>query len=135
VTGVQTCALPILIVCFHWGAEYRHDVSDMQVEIAHAAVDCGADAVIGTHPHVLQGRETYRGAPIYYSVGNFVFDKQIPEGTEVALIVQLTVCKNGVVSTDELPVVIDHCQPRLAEGQEADDIKADLIRYSRRFGQ
>lgn len=122
-----------LLVCFHWGTEFRHDVNESQIETAHAAVDAGANAVIGTHPHVLQGKETYKGAPIYYSLGNFVFDKQIPEGTNEALIVQLTVNKSGIAEITELPVVIDNCQPRLAEGEQAAEITSDLLRYSRRF--
>lgn len=122
-----------LLVYYHWGTEFRHDVSQAQIEIAHAAVDSGADAVMGTHPHVLQGRETYQGAPIYYSIGNFVFDKQIPEGSDEALIVQLTVNTKGILTIEERPVVIDHCQPQLADGLKADEIVANLIRYSRRF--
>jgi poly-gamma-glutamate synthesis protein (capsule biosynthesis protein) len=122
-----------LLVCFHWGTEFRHDVSDAQIEIAHAAVDSGASAVFGTHPHVLQGKETYQGAPIYYSIGNFVFDKQLPEGTDEAVIVQLTVSKGRIISLRELPVVIEDCQPRLAEEQAAAEITENLMRYSRRF--
>ena len=122
-----------LIVYFHWGIEYRHDVSDAQIEIARAAVDSGASSVIGTHPHVLQGREIYNGAPIYYSIGNFVFDKQLPEGTDEALILQFTVNKNGIVDTREIPVVINECQPVMAEGQKANDIMTNIKRYSRRF--
>jgi len=124
-----------LIVYFHWGTEYRHDVSDSQIEIAHAAVDAGASAVIGAHPHVLQGKEIYEEAPIYYSIGNFVFDKQIPDGTDEAVILQFSVNKNGITSINELPVVIENCQPRLADTQKADQIKADMLRYSRRFEQ
>ena len=122
-----------LLVVFHWGTEYRHDVNDMQIELAHAAVDSGAAAVIGAHPHVLQGKEFYNGAPIYYSVGNFVFDKQIPEGTDEALIIQLTVGKNGIVDVTELPVVIKSCQPQVADDIKATEIIANLTRYSRRF--
>lgn len=122
-----------LMVYFHWGTEYRHDVSDLQIEIAHAAVDSGASAVVGSHPHVLQGIETYKGVPIYYSIGNFVFDKQIPEGTDEAVILQFTVGKKGIAAVNALPVVIKDCQPKLAEAQKADEIKANLIRYSRRF--
>lgn len=124
-----------LIVYFHWGTEYRHDVGDSQIEIAHAAVDSGASAVVGTHPHVLQGRETYKGVPIYYSVGNFVFDKQIPEGTDEALILQLTIHKDGIVAVDELPILIKDCQPHPADGEKAAQIEANLVRYSRRFKQ
>ena len=122
-----------LIVYFHWGIEYRHDVSDAQIEIAHAAVDSGASVVVGTHPHVLQGRETYKGAPIYYSVGNFVFDKQIPDGTDEALILQITLSKSQITAIDELPIVIEACQPYIPDSQKSEQIKADVARYSRRF--
>jgi poly-gamma-glutamate synthesis protein (capsule biosynthesis protein) len=122
-----------LLVYFHWGNEFRHTVSDAQIELAHAAADAGASAVIGTHPHVLQGREIYNGVPVYYSLGNFIFDRQIPSGTGDALIVQLTVGQNGIVDINELPVVIDHCQPQLADVDNAEDILANLSLYSRRF--
>ena len=122
-----------LLVYFHWGTEYNHDVNEMQIEIAHAAVDSGASAVIGTHPHVLQGKEIYNNAPIYYSVGNFVFDKQIPEGTDIALIVQLTVNRRGVIEITELPVIIENCRPQIADGDKAEEILANLSIYSQRF--
>jgi poly-gamma-glutamate synthesis protein (capsule biosynthesis protein) len=122
-----------LIVYFHWGTEYRHDVDEQQIEIAHAAVDSGASAVIGAHPHVLQGKEIYKGAPIYYSIGNFIFDRQIPNKTDEAVILQLTVGKTGITAMDELPIIIVDCQPHIADEQKAAQIKADLLRYSRRF--
>lgn len=122
-----------LIAYFHWGLEYRNDILDSQIEIAHAAVDSGASLVVGTHPHVLQGKEIYKGTPIYYSIGNFVFDRQIPYGTDEAVILRLTVGKNGIISTEELPVIIEDCQPKLAEGERCEQIKADLERYSQRF--
>lgn len=122
-----------LIVYFHWGVEYRHEVSDTQMETAHAAVDAGASAVIGAHPHVLQGRETYQNTPIYYSIGNFVFDRQLPEGTDEAVVLQFTVGKNGIVGMEELPVVITECRPCLADEIQTAAIEASLARYSRRF--
>lgn len=124
-----------LMVYFHWGTEFCHDVSDAQIEIAHAAIDSGASAVIGAHPHVLQGKETYKGVPIYYSLGNFVFDKQIPYGTDESLIVQFTVGKNGILSVTELPVVIVNGQPQIATGQRAAEIAENLIQYSSVFEQ
>ena len=124
-----------LIVYFHWGTEFTSDVSDAQIEIAHTAADSGASAVVGAHPHVLQGKETYNGVPIYYSLGNFVFDAQEQEGTDKALIVQFTVDKTGLISIDELPVVINDCQPCLAAGQTASHIIADFVQYSGQFVQ
>ncbi len=63
----------LVIVVVHWGYEYTDAPARWQVAAAHAFVDAGADAVIGHHPHVLQGIERYRGGTIAYSLGNFVF--------------------------------------------------------------
>jgi poly-gamma-glutamate synthesis protein (capsule biosynthesis protein) len=63
----------LLIVSFHWGAEKMEYPKDYQRELGRHAVDLGAHAVIGHHPHVLQGIEIYKGRPIAYSLGNFCF--------------------------------------------------------------
>jgi poly-gamma-glutamate capsule biosynthesis protein CapA/YwtB (metallophosphatase superfamily) len=59
-----------VVVAFHWGIPYRYDPLPEDREKARFAVDCGADAVIGHHPHVVQPLEIHRGCPIFYSVGN-----------------------------------------------------------------
>src|SRR5579862_1103471 len=64
-----------LIVFTHWGIEYVTTEDDDQIGFAHAAIDAGADFVVGAHPHVRQPSEMYRGKPIVYSLGNFVFDE------------------------------------------------------------
>ena len=63
----------VVICAFHWGDEgvYRHN--NKQARYAHAAIDAGADIVVGHHPHVLQDMEVYNGKPIFYSLGNFSF--------------------------------------------------------------
>ena len=58
----------------HWGVEHSTELEDEQIYGAHACIDAGADAVIGAHPHILQGLEYYEGKPILYSLGNFWFD-------------------------------------------------------------
>ena len=58
----------------HWGTEHSTILEPEQIESAHAFIDAGADAVIGAHPHILQGIEYYEGKPIMYSLGNFWFD-------------------------------------------------------------
>lgn len=63
----------LIIVTFHWGTERKNTPDPLQIELAHAAVDNGADLVVGHHPHVLQGIEDYNGAKIVYSLGNFCF--------------------------------------------------------------
>lgn len=63
----------IIVTSFHWGVEQDTTANDDQIELAHYAVDCGADLVLGAHPHVLQEVEIYNGAVIAYSLGNFVY--------------------------------------------------------------
>ena len=62
-----------VIVTFHWGVPYEQRPSSEDRAKARLAVDCGADVVIGHHPHIVQPAEVYRGRPIFYSVGNFAF--------------------------------------------------------------
>ncbi|MCG3174281.1 MAG: Capsule biosynthesis protein CapA [Myxococcota bacterium] len=62
-----------VVVFMHWGRESTWFPADYQKRLARVAIDAGAAAVIGHHPHVLQGAETYRDRPIAYSLGNFVF--------------------------------------------------------------
>ena len=66
----------------HWGkeGEYTRWPSPAQRRLSRHWIDLGADGVFGSHSHVFQGRETYKGKPIYYSLGNFCFDQ--PEGKQ-----------------------------------------------------
>jgi poly-gamma-glutamate capsule biosynthesis protein CapA/YwtB (metallophosphatase superfamily) len=61
-----------VVVTFHWGVPYVREPAPADRAKACLAVDCGADVVIGHHPHIVQPFEIYRGRPIFYSVGNFV---------------------------------------------------------------
>lgn len=63
----------VVIVYAHWGEEKEYTPNYYQVGLGHAAIDAGADLVLGTHPHVLQGYEKYKGHYIVYSLGNFCF--------------------------------------------------------------
>jgi gamma-polyglutamate biosynthesis protein CapA len=65
----------ITIVVFHYGNEYSTTPNPSQIELSHECIDEGADMVIGSHPHVIQKIESYKGKPIFYSLGNFVFDQ------------------------------------------------------------
>ncbi len=62
-----------VVVEFHWGVPYEREPRPEDREKARFAVDCGADAVVGHHSHVIQPMEVYRDCPIFYSVGNFTF--------------------------------------------------------------
>jgi poly-gamma-glutamate synthesis protein (capsule biosynthesis protein) len=65
----------VVIVSLHWGVHHLAKViADYQPVVAHAAIDAGADLLIGHHPHLLKAIEVYKGKVIFYSIGNFAFD-------------------------------------------------------------
>ena len=72
-------------VMVHWGIERNTFPEDYQKTLAYQYIDAGADAVIGSHPHVLQGIEYYQGKPIFYSLGNFIFNNSTYESIVVEL--------------------------------------------------
>jgi hypothetical protein len=61
-----------VVVSFHWGYEYERYPLPLHRKLAHAVVDAGASVIIGHHPHVYQGIEFSKGAPIFYSLGNLM---------------------------------------------------------------
>ena len=63
----------VLVVYFHWGVSGHHDVCQYQTTLGRLAINAGADLVVGSHPHVVQAVEIYKGKPIFYSLGNFLF--------------------------------------------------------------
>ena len=69
-------AADVVLLSMHWGIHMvRAAIADYQIEVAHAAIDAGADAVLGHHPHLLKGIEFHRGRPIFYSLGNFAIEQ------------------------------------------------------------
>ena len=78
-----------IIYACHFGKEYSETHNKLQTQIAHAIIDAGADMVVGTHPHVVQGIEIYNGKPIFYSLGNFVFGGNLTPTDYDGLAVQL----------------------------------------------
>jgi poly-gamma-glutamate capsule biosynthesis protein CapA/YwtB (metallophosphatase superfamily) len=73
----------------HWGVEQTKTASPRQVHLARLMIDAGADAVVGGHPHVTQNIETYKGKPIFYSLGNFVFNGFTDDDSNTGWLVQL----------------------------------------------
>lgn len=68
-----------LVVYVHWGVEREEKPKNYQRQLGQQIIDAGADLVVGSHPHVLQGVEYYKGKPICYSLGNFIFGSSIPK--------------------------------------------------------
>jgi len=80
-----------VVVYAHWGTEYATSPEDKIKNLAHDFVDSGADLVIGSHPHVVQPSEDYRGKRIYYSLGNFIFDQYEEKNTKEGLGVEVEI--------------------------------------------
>lgn len=112
-----------VIISMHAGIEYVNEPNKSQINFAHAAIDAGADLVIGHHPHVVQTLEKYKGKYIFYSLGNFVFDQPQMQETKEGLAIKIYFDKNGIDKISFLPVVMENlAQPRIANRNEADKI-------------
>jgi poly-gamma-glutamate synthesis protein (capsule biosynthesis protein) len=104
-----------VIVSLHAGVEYVAEPNEAQVNFAHAAIEAGADLVLGHHPHVVQTMERYKGKYIFYSLGNFVFDQPQLQETKDGLAVKIYFTKNGISRINLLPVVMTNfAQPQAA---------------------
>ncbi|SEL04367.1 poly-gamma-glutamate synthesis protein (capsule biosynthesis protein) [Pseudobutyrivibrio ruminis] len=91
-----------LFVMVHWGVEHTTELEDYQANDGHKMIDAGADAVIGMHSHCLQPVEYYNGKPIFYSLGNFIFNQTIKSGGGGA--VQFTIDENDAISYRIVPI-------------------------------
>jgi len=93
----------IQIAYIHWGEEYAFVHNDMQENLAHQFIDAGIDAVIGHHPHVVQDVAVYKGKPIFYSLGNLVFDQYFDTDVQEGLMVQLSI-RRDILQYTLIPV-------------------------------
>lgn len=117
----------LLIVSFHGGTELAEEPNEIQKAFAHAAVDSGADLVLGHHPHVLQEVELYKGKPILYSIGNFLFVSPTPS-TRVTVVVRAELSAAGVERLDFIPVDTHWGRPALADDAQSRDVYERLNR-------
>ena len=108
----------VVVVLLHSGLEGSSLYTTLQQTLAHTAIDAGAALVLGSHSHVLQPVERYKGGLIAYSLGNFVFDGFLDPSNYTAIF-SATLTPLGVTSYEWVPVVIDHGLPRLATPDEA----------------
>lgn len=92
-----------LVVFVHWGVERNTYPEDYQLRMGKQYIDAGADAVIGCHPHVMQGFEYYKGKMIAYSLGNYIFNLR---STSEALL-QIAIEENGDAAWKLIPIRTD----------------------------
>lgn len=100
-----------IIVSLHWGWENHVEVVPRQRYDAHQLIDAGADCLVCHHTHTRQPMEAYRGKPIFYGLGNFIFDPRRDLNRHGAM-VRLTITEQGATA-EEIPIVIRQCCPVL----------------------
>lgn len=96
----------------HWGNEYEKNASTNQKIKAKDVIDAGVDIVIGAHPHIIQNAEVYKGKPVFYSLGNFIFDQWFSEDVKYGLGLLLTFSENTLESIELKPFYRERYHPK-----------------------
>ncbi len=136
----------LIIIEFHWGAELVTEIDEYQKELAHAAVDAGANLVLGSHAHVLQGIEKYNGVYIVYGLANFCFGGNANPTSYDTMIWQqtFTFTADGLESEDDIAIIpcqvsgdlsSNNYQPVPVSGDTARVIMQEIDELSSVFGQ
>jgi poly-gamma-glutamate synthesis protein (capsule biosynthesis protein) len=135
-------AADLVIVAIHWGVpafwlspSFDQILAEYQTPLGHALINAGADVIYGHHSHSLHPIEVYRGKPIIYSLGNFLFDWVMDFMEPESAIARLHVTDGGC-SLELIPLLVDETTgfPRLATGADARRVLELLYRLSEPFG-
>jgi poly-gamma-glutamate capsule biosynthesis protein CapA/YwtB (metallophosphatase superfamily) len=130
-------AADIVIVSWHWGVSPASggsgQIVDYQVQLAHRAIDAGADLIAGHHPHTPGAIEVYKGKVIFYSLGNFAYTRvKHAQGT---LLVRSRFVENGVQQVSFIPGRInERGQPTLIDTKEGKEVVHDIVNRSTPLG-
>lgn len=112
------------VICFiHWGQELKEEWNWLQTDQAEKLVEAGADLIVGSHPHILQGVDYVGGVPVIYSLGNFWFNSK----TFDTGFLKVTLAEEGIESVQLLPAIQSGCVTTMAGGSEQERI-LDYIR-------
>lgn len=127
----------IVVVSFHWGQEGKTELRDYQTQLGRAAIEAGAAAVLGHHPHILQGVERYKDGVILYSLGNFAFGSY--SNTATRSVIALLTFRNGQWhELRMIPLNVRNAevvfQPRPLTGGDADEVVGLLQQLSQSLG-
>lgn len=117
----------VVIVTYHWGAEYQDQPDERQKELGRMTIDAGADLVIGNHPHWIQPIEIYKGKLITYAHGNFIFDQEWSQKTKEGVLGRYTFNGKDLVDIKYLPLEIRNFgQPIFLEGEKKQKILEEM---------
>lgn len=126
-----------VIVSLHWGLENQPNVHPGEIEIGHCLIDAGADCIIGHHPHVPHAIEIYRGKPILFSLGNFIFAQRNHHSWSHNFLAELIIDQDCFCGVAVHPIAGEGSslfQPEVLSGRMADEFLQDLQLMSAVFG-
>ena len=115
-----------VITLIHWGREDSHYLEDVQTETAKLYIDAGADVIIGSHAHVLQGIEFYKDKPIIYNLGDFIFNNE----TKDTGIFQIKLNDDGNMTYYFIPAIQKEEYTSILKGNEKQRVINDLNTWS-----
>ncbi len=116
ITAAREAGADVVIVFPHWGVEYRSKPFARQQELARQIIDAGADMIIGNHAHYAAAMEVYEGKPIWYALGNFVFDQTWSEFTMEGITLELTFQGAELLQVKMRPhIILDKAQPNFMD--------------------
>ena len=116
VKAARKAGAKVVIVFPHWGTEYRYSPFQNQQRLARQIIDAGADMIIGNHAHYAAAVEVYKGKPIWYALGNFVFDQTWSEPTMEGISLELTFQGAELQQIRMRPhIILDKAQPNFMD--------------------
>jgi len=118
-----------IIVYPHWGIEYQTQFSKGQQIKAYQFIDAGADTVIGAHPHVIQPIEIYQNKPIFYSLGNFIFDQTFSKNTQQGLAVNIKL-ENKNINYEIITLESKNLIPYILDNSVREPILSNIANHS-----
>ena len=116
IARARAAGAEVVVVMPHWGVEYTARPTAQQQKLGRAAINAGADMVIGNHPHWVGAMEVYKGKPIWYAMGNLVFDQSWSIPTSEGITVENTFNGTQLVQSRLRPhLILDKAQPNLLD--------------------
>lgn len=119
----------VVIVFPHWGEEYVEIHNTSQEILAKSWIDSGADLVIGSHPHVIQDAQIMNGKPVFYSLGNLLFDQNFSVPTQRGLVLSGKIVNGKLAEISLLPTISEEYKPRFMVGDERGALFSKMQEY------
>lgn len=128
-----------VIVYPHWNYEYVYYPAPESCRLAHRLIEAGADLIVGSHPHIIQGYEKYQGKWIFYSLGNFIFHSSAYENilmfegdprVHISAILSFELSENGELDFQLFPVFTDNRGIEPLSGEQKEEFERLIYQIS-----